>query len=460
MRVAYASPLPPSGSGIADYSAELLPALAEAGLELTLFLDGRGAAAGELTRRFPVRSLSELVRRRRDFDLLVYQLGNSAEHHAEILRLALELPGVAVLHEFMLHHLVRAVTLGRGDGEAYVEEMRYCAGETGRRAARRLLDTHYPVDTWRFPLFERVVDRSLGVLVHSEFARARVLASRPAAAVDVVPFPVDTACLRPPREEARRAARSELGIAPGDFVIATFGLVTPHKRLEPALGAFAGLRRERPEARFWVCGEVSPYFDLEAALDAGGRDGVTVTGRVDLERFHTVMRACDLAVNLRHPTGGETSASLMRLLALGVPTVVTDAGSFAELPDGAAARVAVGELEREHLLALFSRFASDAGLRAAVGRAARRWIEARHGLATTAAAYAESLARCARLPAPAAPAPPLARWRESDPRVALVASVGAAVVDLGLGAWEAELGAELAGELARLGWAPRGPDGA
>ncbi len=35
---------------------------------------------------------------------------------------------------------------------------------------------------------------------------------------------------------------------------------------------------------------------------------------------------------LRHPTAGETSASLLRLLGAGRPTLVTATGSFAELP--------------------------------------------------------------------------------------------------------------------------------
>ena len=55
-------------------------------------------------------------------------------------RLALELPGVVVLHEFMLHHLVRGLTLARGDAAGYLDEMRYAAGRSGEMAARRLLD--------------------------------------------------------------------------------------------------------------------------------------------------------------------------------------------------------------------------------------------------------------------------------------------------------------------------------
>jgi glycosyltransferase involved in cell wall biosynthesis len=456
VRIAYASPLPPLSSGIADYSAELAPALAAAGCELELFFEDRAAPPPPLGARFRCRSVRELGAAAADFDLVLYHLGNSAPHHAGIYDTLLEVPGVVVLHEFMLHHLVRERTLVAGDARAYVEEMRYAAGETGRRAAQRLLDSHYPVDVWSFPLFERVVDRSRAVLVHSEFARRRVRASRPGARVETVPFPVALAGLEPVTPAARAAARAELGLPADALVVGSFGFVTPQKRLEPVLRAFAALRRRRPQALLLVAGEISPHYDFDAALAAAGGEGVRVTGRLPLERFHRAMAAADFALNLRHPTGGETSASLLRLLALGVPTVVTRAGSFADLPAGAVASVPVDELEEPLLEGLFETLAGDAGLRRAMGEAARRHVERVHALPGAAAVWMHRLRELADSPraAPAA-APPLAPWDGVDPRLALAASLGADLVDLGVGGDAEALGA-LAGTLAELGWAPDG----
>jgi len=454
MRVAFASPLPPSTSGIADYSAELVPLLAARGLELTLYFEGAEPPPEPLCSRFACRPARELRREASRYDLVLYQLGNSAPHHATIYRTLLEIPGVVVLHEYQLHHLVRELTLVAGDGAAYVEEMRYAAGESGRGAAQRLLDSHFPVDLWSYPLFERVVDRSLAVAVHSEFARRRVLASRPGARIETLPFPVDLDRLRPPTDDERRRARAELGIAADELAVASFGLVTPQKRLAPALGAFARFRAEGGRARFLVCGEVSPHYDFRALLDGVGARDVTVTGRLELERFETAMRATDLALNLRHPTGGETSASLLRLLAQGVPSVVSDTGWFGELAEGVVAKVAIGEGEEAHLLALFRRFAVDPELRAGVARSARRYVESHHAAGVAADAYRELLDRVAAArPAVAAAAPPLAPWRANDPRLALLGSLGADLADLGVAAGD-DLLAPLARELAELGWAP------
>jgi len=457
VRLAYASPLPPMTSGIADYSAELAPALATAGFEIGLFHEGRVPPPPPLGARFRCRPVRELAGAATEFDLVLYHLGNSAPHHAQILETLLEVPGVVVLHEFMLHHLVRERTLVAGDPQGYLEEMRYCAGESGRKAAQRLLDTHYPVDVWAFPLFERVVDRSRAVLVHSEFARRRILASRPAARVAVVPFPVDLGGLAPAAAEERSRVRRELGLPADAFVVGSFGFVTPQKRLEPALAAFARLRREWPDAVLLIAGEISPHYDFAAVLAAAGVDGVVVTGRLPLSQLTSAMSAVDVALNLRHPTGGETSASLLRLLALGRPTIVTRAGSFAELPDGVVAKVAVDERETELLTELLVVFARDRDLAARVGAAARHHVESAHALPAAAALWGERLRECAVTAGePAAAVPPLAAWDGVDPRVALAASVGGDLADLGVADTDTEALGEVASMLAGLGLAPGG----
>lgn len=438
MRLAYVSPLPPARSGIADYSAELLPALG-ALAEVTVYPE---AGAGDEARPAGVAALRPLASLPEDLvagrvERVVYQLGNSAAHHAATYRLLLELPGLVVLHEYLLHHLVRDLTLGAGEPGRFAAELAYAGGAEGAWAARTLREHRVAIDPWRFPLFERVVDRSLGVAVHSASTRRRILASRPAARVATLPMP----CRVPEVPAAAAAAlRRELGIPEGAPVFATFGLITPHKHLEPALAAFARLRRERPEAVFLVAGEVSPYYDLAARLAGEAGEGVHLLGRMDLDRFHTLMAATDVAVNLRHPAGGETSATLMRLLGLGRAVVVSDSGSFAELPEGTVAKVQVDPSEEEILLALFRRLAADPALRAGMGEAARRHVRRLHA-PEVAAQHLVEIVR--ELPAGLAPVP--TRGVPSP----LAQGLAAAAVDLGLG--EApELLAALAAELVAL----------
>ena len=84
---------------------------------------------------------------------------------------------------------------------------------------------------------------------------------------------------------------------------------------------------------------------------------------------------------------GETSASVIRALAAGRPMIVSDVGWFSELPDSVAAKVPVGPHEVETLAAYLDALASDAGLRARMGRAAAQYARREYDLNRVAELY-------------------------------------------------------------------------
>jgi glycosyltransferase involved in cell wall biosynthesis len=449
VRLAYLSPLPPLGSGIADYSAELLPHLARE-VDLTLY----GEEGGAPLPGFPApRSWRELaatgVGDGGSLDAALYQLGNNGDFHLGAWRTLFRRPGIVVLHEIVLHHMIRELTLSAGDPAGYLEEIRYCCGKSGAALARRSLDTGVALDVWGYPLFERVVDASLGVLVHNDFSRKRILASRPLALVHTVPFPWQPEPLPDPALRSDRRAR--LGLPAGALVVAAFGFMTRAKRLDAALRAFARLAREVPAAVFLVAGEVSKEYDLDLLIPSDLRGRVVLAGRLPMAAFVEAMSEADIALALRYPTGGETSAVLMRLLGLGRAVVVSDTGAFSELPDDLCAKVPPDESEEEVLLAYLRALAADPTLRRRMGENARRHVETRHRVEDTARAYAEAVRGILARAQPPEPAvPPLAPSPPDDVLTDLVAAVTADLVDLGAGEEDDEILRGLAASLAEL----------
>ena len=77
----------------------------------------------------------------------------------------------------------------------------------------------------------------------------------------------------------------------------------------------------------------------------GLTEGVQRLDYVSEERMWSLMAACDVLVNLRYPTMGETSGSVIRALSLGKPLLVSDVGWFSELPDDVVLKIPVDELE-------------------------------------------------------------------------------------------------------------------
>jgi glycosyltransferase involved in cell wall biosynthesis len=460
-RIAFLSPLPPDTSGIADYAAEILPPLG-AHFEIDLFTGHPEATEAALTSRFAVRSFAEFpaADAERPYDAAVYQLGNSAGHHGEIHRLLHERPGIVVLHEYMLHHLLRDLTLARGGAAAFKEEMRYCYGRTGQRMAGRILHANDLPEMWTYPLFERVVDAARGLIVHSRATRDRVLASRPAAELALVPHHVSLHGMGAPDPAVRRRLLGAHGLPEDTLLIASFGHLTESKRLDVALRAFARLRQRRPEAAYLLVGEPSaPYKELPELLAGPLGEGVHATGRVPMSSLLEYMAHCDVAVNLRHPTGGETSGACLRLLGLGRAVVVTDAGWFAEIPDDCCAKLPVGKAgdpeEEDLLTALLEALATDEPLRATMGANAARWAAENHGVEDCARGYADFIERISDRPAatnaPAAAVPPLAPIPPGDLATALAAELGAALAELDVDEREEELPQALAETLVDLG---------
>src|SRR4029077_19015623 len=117
MRVALFYPLPPSRSGIADYSQALLEPLGRLA-KVEAFPDGG--------RQYNPRN----------FDLALYQIGNNP-HHDFVYEAALRNPGVVVMHEANLHHLIAELTIQRGDWDAYLREAEYNGGTAALEHARR-----------------------------------------------------------------------------------------------------------------------------------------------------------------------------------------------------------------------------------------------------------------------------------------------------------------------------------
>ena len=97
-------------SGIADYSAELLPFVAEEA-EVEAFCPA--ARRGRVVRApagIPVLHPRTFGERGHRYDAVFYHLGNNP-FHAFVYRASLRWPGVAVLHEVVLHHLIENMLL-------------------------------------------------------------------------------------------------------------------------------------------------------------------------------------------------------------------------------------------------------------------------------------------------------------------------------------------------------------
>jgi glycosyltransferase involved in cell wall biosynthesis len=380
--IAYISPLPPQRTGIAEYSADLLPYLGRLA-QVTAFVSDERCLNAQIQGLQSILPLSEYDSIHRQFDLAIYQMGNN-ELHVPGYTLLKRRPGLTVMHDYGLHHLMAWMTARLGDFAGYARELGYALGPTGTSMAHaiRLGNQAYPL--FQYPLNERVLDHSLGVIAHSQYAAQQIRRQRPDLPVGVIPHLVAFS-------NSAIDIRQRLDIPPDIFVVGCIGQVTLEKRVDVALRAFAQARWQLPSARFLLVGEVPDWYPIDMdnlVRELDLTESVIRTGRVEnWAEFKAYIAAIDVCVNMRFPTVGETSGSVLQAMAAGRPVIVTDVGWYAELPDDACLKIdhSPGEeaILAQHLIDL----AADHTRRELVGRRARAYIEAKCGPEQVARAY-------------------------------------------------------------------------
>ena len=332
-----------------------LEPLLETSLQLVRYADDRSA-----------------VGRLGGYDLVVYNVGNSARYHRHILPAAARAPGIVILHDRVLDHLLAELSGERRSWDLYLDSTESQYGVQRREEAAAGLARGDP--PWdddeqlaRFPLFATAVAGALGVVVHSR-SHARVVR-------EVYGGPLRTLFLPAYRAELPPSPAPPRGKPP--VVLLTIGMVNRNKRIHDvieALGRDAQLARQ---VRYVVAG---PALDLHYRheLDRlitryGLEERVDIVGQVSEPDRERLLREADALVTLRYPSTEGGSASLMEGIEKAKPVIVYEAGVFAEAPDDAV--VKVPPCDTRALADAMVRIVTDPERRTIVGAAARSYAE-------------------------------------------------------------------------------------
>lgn len=341
MKVNWFSPLPPAKSGIAvDFLRTILPALTSRA-DVTLWTDQNewakslDSSARVLTFRLNDMPWVELNRA----DITFFNLGNNHLFHGTIWEVSRRLAGITILHDLRLDEFFLN---WRAPGENALAE----------RQSRDLA----------FAL-----QNSLGVVVHTQDAYDQ-LNSLNRWIVAHVPL----AFSLPQHSTVERTHRSP---AP-PFRLIVFGFIHENRRLPSLLEALARFP-EKDRFQLDIYGELwNPSLVQRAIADYGLKKNVRIRGFVSEQKLDAALASADLAVNLRYPSV-EGSGSQLRIWSHELPSIVTRAGWFAELPETAVAHVSP-ENEVSDIQKHLSRFLANPAQFRQMGVEGRRLLYPTH----------------------------------------------------------------------------------
>ena len=391
MHLAFFTPLNPLPSGISDYGETLLRHLTGKMVHVDVFIEDYSPTANLASPNLAIRPWQQFEAdyEAGNYDAVVYQIGNNP-YHVYIHDLALRIPGILILHEFNLHYLISDATIKRGDWDGYLEEVYYNAGSHAMEHARRARAGEVQPDFNGIPMNRRLLERSQAAVVHSQYMVDMVNKTGIPISVKKIPHGVEF-----PRFD-RCAVRQKMADAtgwnlPADVpVIGIFGFLKPYKSIHQSLRAFAEVRAEFPRIKMILAGEEHPHYPLRPLIsELGLNDAVSLLGYLPQDKFVEALAAIDISINLRWPTAGETSGSLLWSLALGKPTLVSEVGSFLEVPEGAAVRVPVGGQEQQWIAGWLRALLREPELARQIGEAGYAYAKANCDWDIVAGQYAD-----------------------------------------------------------------------
>lgn len=396
MRIALVAPLPPQQTGIADYVAELLPALA-AFAEVDVYTTAEPSIVhGEWAERFVVAPCADLPTCAASYDAVIYQFGNSP-FHAVMVDLIDRVPGIVVLHDVFLSSMFDAMDRDGTMPGVFAQELER---SHGREATQFLAQEGALAARRRFPASLRIVQRARGLILHSEHAADLCRRYFPTATRG--PWQVIPHLRRLPQRmdgAERRRRRIALGIEDDDYLIVSFGFLADTKLVLQLLDAMA-----HPS----LAQDASLHLTFVGEND-GGEYGVqvlktidrhplalriSITGYASRRTYEDYLAVADCAVQLRAFSRGESSGAVLDCMAYGVPLIVNDYASFTELPADAVVKVH-DPVDPAELASAIADLRSNESRRGALSARARAVVARDHAPHRIAAEYSAFAAKVA-----------------------------------------------------------------
>jgi glycosyltransferase involved in cell wall biosynthesis len=325
LSIVMVTPLPPSKTGIADYSFDLIIALSR--ISKITVVTNIGSTSPETVSRLSQLEIQIIdIADSDEIDSLsgvfVYNFGNS-HFHIEELELFRWKRGVVILHDYYLSGLYwEKNTLIEGQ-VSFISDLKNLEGELSKSEIKLLSEPHLAIR--QFSMNRSVIEHALGVIVHSEESANRIKDH----------FWIEQSfALKRVRHLYREHIRPTKCLQSDNetnVTIGIFGIVAETKCYREILCAWKEVTRPQ-KARIVFVGEDSTT-DLQSLIfELGLQDSVVLAGRVTGEEYRQWLINVDGAIQLRKFSRGENSGAVLDVLGAGIPMIINSHGTANEYP--------------------------------------------------------------------------------------------------------------------------------
>jgi glycosyltransferase involved in cell wall biosynthesis len=375
MNIAIVTPWPNQETGIANYVHKLLPALVKY-FDVDIFVDDyidkkSTWVKNEWGGLYPI---AELEKRNEMYDHIIYQFGNNADYHSGIYKTALKCRGIGEVHDYYLQAFFYHAYFLKGDTETYENALELAYGAEGKEQYAGAAERNISPNEVTYPMthvFPQICD---AVIFHNHRSRMLMNETDNVYVVPLASFEKEM-IESEGRLKTEALIRERIHWQEGEFLIGCFGFINKNKRPEQLLSAIKNLTDKGCRIRVAFFGKPNYEPLKEIIAEKKLKDVVAVTGYLDKQEYDVALSLCDLIVNLRYPSMGESSGTLCESFQYGKPVFVSDIGQYKEFPDEVCWKVPVGQYEIPVLEHMTEYLIAHEDARAALGANAFQYAD-------------------------------------------------------------------------------------
>lgn len=389
--VVFFCPLPPKPNGIAVYLAEQLHLWAKA-MQCCVVIADDHPHPSEIPESVGVLHLSEYERLREAFTgaVHIYHVGNNLDT-IYMMPVLHRQPGIVVLHDLNLHHLIGEIYLGNSTYQAYSEALFQQYGRLGYLLGEQL-NSHGlkgEAQTQELDFAGSILESALHVIVHSEFSASKLRSYGTNCPITVIPHhlsPMGNSF----HADLKKEYRTALNLPLNKYVFTSLGFISEAKQITAMLNVCSDLKAKGVDFLYVLAGSAKQEeYDVFQHIDSRELgDHVLVTGYLSEEAFFQHLHATDFIINLRYPSGGETSGTFTRALGAGKCCVIVEEGPFAEIPDHCAVKLKFEpDFQNQLKTAIDMLISAEDDAITRIGRQAKEWVSQHQDLDSCVAMY-------------------------------------------------------------------------
>jgi len=194
---------------------------------------------------------------------------------------------------------------------------------------------------------KKVINSAKAIIVHSDYLKNEIIKINP----NIPTTKINEGVYLNKPNISKEKLKKNLNLEKYDFVICSFGKIQKHKHIEKALEAFQKFSLKNKKSVYILIGESDETINIKEIIKRLKlKNKVILLGYIPFEEAIKYIRASDVSINLRYPSTGATSASLIKSLSIGTPSIISDIPENNQFPETCVFKIKKDERELENIV--------------------------------------------------------------------------------------------------------------